>query len=336
MPTPACSPPPLTWREAAQRARRAAATLLPALLPALRVAVLVALGCGLAASARAGADGADARRLTALHATLAPRLAQSVFQRPLLIESSEQGDLARGEVFALLPHPFAAVVQALQRPAQWCQVLELHLNVKRCAAGPGTVTMHLGSKRDTPLERAHPLAMAFTLEAQEPDLLKVALRAASGPLGTRDYEILLEAVPAGPNGTFMHFGYQVGTSTLARWAMQGYLMTVGRDKVGFSADPADGRPGTIRGARAAVERNAMRYQLAIESYLGTLGQPEPAATERRAAAWFDATEQFARQLHELDREDYLAMKRRELHSVVQARDGAAGTSPPRDRSASAP
>ena len=64
----------------------------------------------------------------------------------------------------------------------------------------------------------------------------------------------------------------------------------------------------------------MRYQLAIEAYLATLGQPEPAAAERRAAAWFDATEQFAKQLHEVDREDYLAMKRRELHSSAQPRE----------------
>lgn len=289
------------------RAYRAIATLL------------LALAAGFAPAASAAADSADARRLGALHATLAPRLAQSVFQRPLIIESTEQGDLARGEVYALLPHRFEDVAQGLQRPAQWCRVLELHLNVKRCAAGPGTVTLHLGTKREQPLERAHPLTLTFTQEAQEPDLLKVALRARQGPLGTRDYEILLEAVPAGPGSTFMHFGYQVGTSTLARWAMQGYLMTVGRDKVGFSADPADGRPGTIRGARAAVERNAMRYQLAIEAYLATLGQPEPAAADRRLAAWFDATEQFAKQLHELDREDYLAMKRRELHSSAQPR-----------------
>lgn len=292
------------------RARRAIATLL------------LALAAGFGPAASAAVDSADARRLTALHATLAPRLAQSVFQRPLIIESSEQGDLARGEVFTLLPHRFADVAQGLQRPAQWCQVLELHLNVKRCAAAPGTVTLHLGTKREQPLERAHPLTLTFTLEAQEPDLLKVALRARQGPLGTRDYEILLEAVPAGPGTTFMHFGYQVGTSTLARWAMQGYLMTVGRDKVGFSSDPADGRPGTIRGARAAVERNAMRYQLAIEAYLATPGHTEPAAAERRAAAWFDATEQFAKQLHEVDREDYLAMKRRELHSSAQPRERA--------------
>jgi hypothetical protein len=292
---------------------------------ALLALLMLALGLCLAPAARAAADGPQARRLAALHGALAPRLAESAFQRPLLIESSEQGELARGDVFALIPHPFAAVAQALQRPAQWCQVLELHLNVKRCAAGPGTVMLHLGTKREQPLDRAHPLNMSFALQAQEPDLLKVVLHASQGPLGTHDYEILLEAVPAGPGATFMHLGYQVGTSKLARWAMQGYLMTIGRDKVGFSADPRDGRVGTIRGARAAVERNAMRYQLAIEAYLDTQGVPEPGGTERRIAAWFDATEQYARQLHEVDRDDYLAMKRRELHTGLHARPA---TSPP--------
>jgi hypothetical protein len=302
------------------RWRQAAIVLLVHALGLLAVPAAGAEAAAETAAPAAGvADAADARRLSAMHATLAPRLAESVFQRPLLMESSERGDLARGDVFAVVPHPFATVAQALQRPAQWCQVLELHLNVKRCAAGPGTVMLHLGTKREQALDQAHPLEMLFTLDAQGPDLLKVALRAAQGPLGTRDYEILLEAVPAGPGSTFMHFGYQVGTSTLARLAMQGYLMTVGRDKLGFSADPRDGRPGTIRGPRAAVERNAMRYQLAIEAYLDTLGLQEPARTERRLAAWFDATERHARQLHEVDRDAYLAMKRRELHSGIRPR-----------------
>jgi hypothetical protein len=52
---------------------------------------------------------------------------------------------------------------------------------------------------------------------------------------------------------------------MARMAMQAYLLTAGRDKIGFSitSKKADGPPTYIAGVRGAVERNAMRYYLAI-------------------------------------------------------------------------
>jgi hypothetical protein len=98
--------------------------------------------------------------------------------------------------------------------------------------------------------------------------------------------------------------------------MQAYLATRGRDKVGFSAAAGDQPPGTIRGTRGVVERNAMRYHLALATYLDSLALPEAARTEHRIGAWYDATERHARQLHEMARDDYLAMKRRELPAAV--------------------
>jgi hypothetical protein len=63
--------------------------------------------------------------------------------------------------------------------------------------------------------------------------------------------------------------------------------------------------------RGMVERNTMRYYLAIEAYLGGLSAPPAQQLDKRLQAWFDATEKYPRQLHELDRSDYLDMKRRE-------------------------
>jgi hypothetical protein len=55
----------------------------------------------------------------------------------------------------------------------------------------------------------------------------------------------------------------------------------------------------------------MRYYLAVESYLGSLSQPPGRQFSSRIEHWFDATEQYRRQLHEMDRADYLAMKQSE-------------------------
>jgi hypothetical protein len=64
--------------------------------------------------------------------------------------------------------------------------------------------------------------------------------------------------------------------------------------------------------RGMVERNAMRYYLAVEAFLGALAVPEPERTEKRLHDWFDSTQVYARQLRELDRNEYLQMKRVEV------------------------
>ena len=98
-----------------------------------------------------------------------------------------------------------------------------------------------------------------------------------------------------------------------RLAMQGYLATVGADKVGFTVTGRDGngQPIHIGGVRGAIERTAMRYYLAIDAHLASLGVPADQQLEKRIQTWFDATERYPRQLHEMDRGTYVAMKRGE-------------------------
>ena len=96
--------------------------------------------------------------------------------------------------------------------------------------------------------------------------------------------------------------------------MQGYLSTIGSGKVGFSVVDRlpDGRPVYVGNMRGVIERNTMRYYLAIDTYLGSLALPPAERVERRLRDWYAATERYPRQLHEMERDDYLAMKRKEL------------------------
>jgi hypothetical protein len=68
----------------------------------------------------------------------------------------------------------------------------------------------------------------------------------------------------------------------------------------------------VRGMRGAMERNAMRYYLAIAVYVDSLQLPENERVSRRLQAWFDATERYPAQLHEVERNAYLTMKRDEI------------------------
>ena len=139
------------------------------------------------------------------------------------------------------------------------------------------------------------------------------LDADEGPLGTRNYRIVLEAVPAEGGQTFIRFSYSYSYGMVGRLAMQSYLGTIGRNKVGFTVlgTDADGQPRYIGGMRGVVERNTMRYYLAIEAFLGALSAPPQARVEKSLNDWFAAIERYPRQLHEMERGDYLDMKRRE-------------------------
>ena len=67
----------------------------------------------------------------------------------------------------------------------------------------------------------------------------------------------------------------------------------------------------LGGMRGVVERNTMRYYLAIEAHLGALATPPPMQFQKRLHSWFTATEQYPRQLREVSRTAYFDMKRSE-------------------------
>jgi len=223
----------------------------------------------------------------------------------------------KGEIYAVVDYPFAAVNVALNNPAHWCDVFILHLNVKYCHASSnkaGTVlTVNLGRKFDQPLADAYRAEFNYRGIITTPDYFSVELNAEKGPLSTHDYRIWIEATPLKDGRTFLHFTYAYAFGFTGRLAMQGYLMTIGRDKVGFTVTGKlpNGQPAYIQGVRGVVERNTMRYYLAIDAYLAALTAPPEDQLEKRIEHWYNATDRYASQLHEVERNDYLEMKRKE-------------------------
>lgn len=273
--------------------------------------------CAGAVLGHAGDATANSESLRAKHAELRIPLGNSPFGKPLVLDSSESADGVTGDIHALVEHPFAAAAAALNRPGDWCEILILHVNVKYCrasAAGEGSVLdVRIGRKYDQPLDRAYRVDFAYRVAAHASNYLQVRLDADQGPLGTRDYRIVLEAAPVDGGRTFIRLSYAYAFGTAGRLAMQAYLGTIGKNKVGFSVvgTQADGRPQHIGGMRGVVERNTMRYFLAIESFLGALSAPPQARLEKRLRDWFAAIERYPRQLHEMEQREYLDMKRKE-------------------------
>jgi hypothetical protein len=261
----------------------------------------------------------DAEALRAIYKTLTPGLASNPFHRKLVLQSEESSGKLSGNIYAVVDHPFSDVASAFKLPDTWCGVLMLHLNTKYCAVqgsgGNPTLNVAVGRKFDQPVADASQVNFTYALKAATTDYLDVHLNAASGPMSTHDYRIVLEATPIDTGTTFIHLGYSYGYGTTAKIAMQAYLGTIGSDKVGFTVTGKNGKGESdyIGGVRGLVERNTMRYYLAIDAYLDA---PSAQQQDQRAAAWFDATEQYALQLHEMPKEQYLAMKKNEYRRLT--------------------
>jgi hypothetical protein len=294
-------------------------SLKPFLL-AFWAAVSLVLAAWLLAPAAAHAQASGADGLRAKYNELQAELnAPNMFGAPLHLDSVDSGSRVSGEIYAVMDHPYASVARAFRSPSTWCEMMILHLNTKYCRAQEGQgaraqLTLGIGSKKPESAEKASRLDFNFTQVAAGSDYLRSDLSAGKGPMATSNYHIVLEAIPLGPKRSFLHFSYSYESGVAGRMAMTAYLATAGAGKVGFTVTERtpDGTPKYITGARGVVERNTMRYYLAIDSYLDSLSKPAPEQVEARLKAWFDASEKYARQLHEVDRTAYLDMKRDEV------------------------
>ena len=282
---------------------------------ALLIAVL--LLCGLCFTGQAPA-AEDAAALHRKYTALKPQLGSNQFKRQLYLDSTESFSSIKGDIYAVIDYPFADVNSALnhpvQGPANWCDAMMLHPNTKYCNASVGNnkkiLSVKIGKKTRQSLARTYSMEFDYNQEAAGPEYFRVVLGAGSGPLGTSDYRIVLEAVALDGRQTFIHLVYSCGYGIAARMAMKIYLATIGSSKVGFTSagSHADGQPDYIGGLRGVIERNTMRYYLAIDAYLSALYLPAEKRLEKRLSNWFNATEQYARQLHEQERQEYMQIK----------------------------
>jgi hypothetical protein len=269
----------------------------------------------------APARSQDGQALRGRHAALRAQLADNPFGRPLHVESSHDAGEHKGAIYAVIEQPFERVSAALRRAAPWCDVLMVQANVKHCEAsmsGAGTLSLFVARRAADDPEQAYRVDFSYGVPRADADYLHVALDSPEGPFGTTDYRIRLEAAPLERQRTFMHLVYSYELHGAARFGMRVYLSSSGRDKVGFSVvdRTPEGRPVYVGGVRGVVERNTMRYYLALEAYLGTLDAPAAERTERRLRAFHAGLERYPRQLHELRLDEYLKIKRRDASRVA--------------------
>ena len=235
------------------------------------------------------------------HEQIRPQLERSPFGRPLHLDSGDAGGKMSGDVHAVLDHPFKRVSDGLAEASQWCEVMTLPFNVQKCEAdGEKGLKLFIGRTPTSPIEDATKINFDYSVPTRSAEYMLVRLAAPSGPAGTKNYLITFAATPLDDKRTLVHMHYGYTQGTMSKMALQTYLSTSGADKVGFSSD--NGK--LVGGTRGVMERNTMRYFLAIDAHLDTVGKGKRARLEK----WFGSTERYAKQLREMTRDEYIAIK----------------------------
>jgi hypothetical protein len=266
--------------------------------------------CVVSTGTATAAEAGSAPALRATYATLRAEIEKNSFGQPLHLQSTQTSDRLQGNIHALIEHPFARVQAALGNSKNWCDILILHPNAKRCrltvsnAQGEPSLTVNLGAAESA-------VQFSYKATAATSDYLDVRLHSPTGPLGTSDYRIRLEAAPIDAHRTILHLDYSHVYGARAKLAMNAYFNTLARGKVGFTVidKTAQGAPVYVSGFRGGLERNAMRYYASIESYLHGLSAPPQQQLERRLRHWYAYTERYPLQLQE--ETGYLDVKRKE-------------------------
>ena len=250
------------------------------------------------------------------------KLEANSFGLPLFLESYERGDRVHVDVYGMFDYPFSSVVNVLKVPANWCDIVSLHPNVKACTYRelPDTwlLTFYIGRKVYQSPADTRQVVYRYRKVDQKQGYLDIILSADKGPFGTKDHRMRFEALPLDGGRTFVHVSYSYSDSVALRFAEKVYFTTLGRGKVGFTVTGTDrnSMPVHIGGPRGAIERNAVRYYFAIQSFMNTLRYPEESRFSMRTSEWYDLTTRYRKQLFDLDKKDYLTFKTTEHKNQV--------------------
>jgi len=245
------------------------------------------------------------------------KIKRSTIGLPLHLESFELDDRVQVDVYGIFAYPFSSVVNVLKVPANWCDIVSLHPNVKACTyrelTGSWLLTFYFGRKFYEPPEDTRQIIYRYRKVNEHQGYLDIILHADEGPFGTKDHRKRFEALPLDRGRTFVHFSYAYNDSVALRLAEKGYFATLGSGKIGFTVTGKDsnGKPVYIGGSRGAIERNAVRYYFAIQSFMNTLRYPEERRFSMRINEWYDLTNRYREQLFELEKKDYITFKTKE-------------------------
>jgi hypothetical protein len=226
------------------------------------------------------------------------------------------------EIHGIIDHPFRALATTFTEPGGWCDFLVLNPNIKTCTfrqeARETLLTLYIGSRSYRAPESATEQVYRFLVRARQSDYAAISLTAPQGMLGTTAHRFEFEAGSVAGK-TVVGLSSSFEPSMLSRILTGIYLGTVGRNMIGFSREATEaGVPaGYVRGVKGMIERNVMRYYLALNAFLDTSDLPAGRQFEARASLAYDLMDLYPAQLRQMDKAEYLDIKVREHQNQLR-------------------
>ena len=251
------------------------------------------------------------------------RLETSSFGLPLIVDSAQRDNYVYVNVYGIFDHPFSSMTNVLKVPANWCDIVSIYPNVKACTAsdlsGAWQLTLYLGTKGYQPPDETRQVTYRFRYEDQQQEQMDIILHSDEGPFGTKDHKLRFAALPLDRDKTFVLVRYAYRDSAALRLVTKIYFATIARHLTGFTVSGTDrhGNPVSIGGPRGAVERSAVRYYNAIQSFLNTWRSPAEKRFIMSLNEWYALSRRYGKKLLDIDKEEYFAAKTRERKNQIR-------------------
>jgi len=220
------------------------------------------------------------------------------------------------KLVGLMPYSYTEVASVLSQPQSYCEFLPLMFNVKSCIVAeqsPQTqIRYYVAGKHYNPPLTSFRINSIYRLLQYKGDFLSVNLESDEDSLGSSQYRVELRAIPY--NGqTLISVNSLYAPGRLTRMATYTYINVFARNKPGFTLvkQEGDAKPSPITGFPAIIERSSVRAYLALKSLLTNRYLRPEQQFEARLQTWYDLNSPYDKQLYELDRNQYLDIKRRE-------------------------
>ena len=290
-----------------------------------------AVYCGIMCAALPSyADEGQSEGLKYLYTRLEPLISKSPLGLPLHFESRVENDFSGVDIYGVIDFPIETLQRELSKPKNWCDIIILHPNIRACTYSGNTsgsvLVMHNVNRHFQAIAEAYQMLFKYQIIQASQSFLDIAMNADSGPFGSYDHKLRLRAVALDVKRSFVHLSYSYTYGSIQYLAMKSYFALFGVRRAGFSIDSFDEKSGPIyvSGVKGAVERNVMRYFLAILAYFDAMKYPQEQRFEKRLSGWIELSGRYKEQFPKVENEQYFDFKRVDLknQTLLQAGIGA--------------
>jgi hypothetical protein len=240
---------------------------------------------------------------------------------PIHLKTVQKGNVLNVSLLGTIPFKFSDVATVLAKPGSYCDFLPLLFNVKSCVItelNPVTrMKFYVAGKHYTPPITSYRIHAVFRMVGRTPDKIRVRMEADPDTPGKSDYDVDLMAIPL-DGETLMYLKSRYAPGRFTRIATNTYVNVFARDKPGFTEiQEPGGKKKLITGFPAVIERSSVRAYFALKAYVLNYHLPPDKRFEACLKTWYDLNKPYKKQLYELERDQYLQIKRREYKNQLR-------------------